>query len=244
MSDAANKVVLLEFPDEAEAYVDQCHSRGLDPAAAQIIALHPKVQLCLDRRGVPSVNSLSYFTSDSHARALRKSHELLTWLEASIDLEDGLGIKAAYTNALMWYSRYFIHHLLWLCEVLSAAHSQHPDATIMAPFSYPNGHGSPMLQTDERYLGSLAQGFCANQDILFAPIENARKARLRVPKTSEGARGLERLRYKSECPLAPGGPPPDGTETAAAGADPDVPDGCVGTAGSARCAGASMGGPR
>ena len=196
MADATDKVVLLEFPDEAEAYAAQCRRRGLDPAAARVISLHPKVQLWLDRHGVPSVNSLPYFSSDSHARALRKSQELLAWLETGIDLEDGLGIKSAYTNALMWYSRFFIHHLLWLCEILSSVHSQHPGATIMAPLTYPNGHGSPMLQADERYLGSLAKDCCSNRDLAFDPIDTAQIAQPRGPNKDQGVRGLKRLGYK------------------------------------------------
>ncbi|MDP6550229.1 MAG: hypothetical protein QF659_09175, partial [Dehalococcoidia bacterium] len=52
-----------------------------------------------------------------------------------------------------------------------------------------------MLQVDERYLGSLAKDFCAQQNISFAPINNTQPARPGAPKTGGGARGLKRLGY-------------------------------------------------
>ena len=165
-----DRVVLLEFPDEGEAYVSHCREQGIDPSSARVIALEPTAQLWLQQHGVKSVNSLSYFTSASHQRSLRKSHELLGWLESKVQLEDGLGIRGAYTNALQWYSRYFLHEMLWLCEILSEVHSQHPTAVISAVQGPIGDSGSPRLQPEERYLAAIAQDFCRQQGISFQPI--------------------------------------------------------------------------
>jgi hypothetical protein len=168
--------VLLEFPDEAEAYVAHCRGQGVDPSVARVISLEPKVLLWLQQHGVSAVNSLPYFSSAAHARALRKSHQILGWLETNVQLEDGLGIKGAYTNALQWYSRYFIHEMLWICEVLAEAHSQHPNAAIMATAAKPGDNTSPMLLPHERHLASMAQAFCEKQGIPFEPIHLLREA--------------------------------------------------------------------
>ena len=164
------RIVLLEFPDEAEAYVDLCQREDVDPSAAHVISLDTKVQVWLQRRGIPCVNSLLYFTSDSHCRALRKSHALLQWMESRIQLMDGLGIRDAYSNALLWYSRTFIPHMIWLSEILSEAASQHPNAVLTAALDRPSGEGSPMLHDGERYLGVLAESFCRRQGIPFEAI--------------------------------------------------------------------------
>jgi len=170
MSDLMDRVVLLEFPDEAEAFITQYRHQGLDPASAKVICLDAKAQVWLRQQGVESVNSLPYFDSASHARALRKSHELLYWLEPRLNVEDRLGIKGAYTNALMWYSRFIIHHLLYLSEILSSIQTQHPGITLQTASGHPKGHGSPFLQQDERYLGALAEAFCKLKDIEFETI--------------------------------------------------------------------------
>lgn len=170
MTDSPDRVVLLEAPDEVQAYADECFELGLDPSASHVISLHPRAMVGLRSRGIRCVNSLPYFSSEAHARALYKSAELLAWLESRLDLEDGLGIKIAYTDTLLWYSRYFLHHVLWLSELLSEVASKHPDATFHAPLSPMTGSRYPLIQNSEMYLGSLAESFCRQQGIGFQPI--------------------------------------------------------------------------
>ena len=166
------RVVLLEFPDEADAYVNCSLERGIDPGASRIISLDPKTEACLRRQGIDCVSSLSYFTSASHARALRRSRDLQSWLEQRFSLEDQLGVKDAYTNALLWYGRYSSHHMLWLSEILADVHQQHPDAVIQAPLGHITDSEAPLIQTKERYLGPLAKAFCNQQGIRFEAIDS------------------------------------------------------------------------
>lgn len=165
------KVVLLEFPDEADAYVARCHREGTEPDDAAIISLDPKVRLVLQRQGMTSSSTLPYCTTSDHEAAVRKAHELVGWMEERVHLEDSLGVKDAYTKALSWYARYFIHHLLWHSTILSNAVAQNPGAVIMAPAARPDGTGGPMVQNGERYLGALAEDFCRRQGVPFQTIE-------------------------------------------------------------------------
>lgn len=155
-----DRIVLLEFPDEAKAYVEHCRRQGMDPSASTVVSLNPMTHVWLLQHSVRCVNSLSFFTPESHARGLHKSEELRLWLESRFQITDGLGIAVAYANALVWYSRFFINHLLWLAEIVSEVQSQHPNSVVQALSSHPTGEGGPLLQDSERYLGWLAEEAC------------------------------------------------------------------------------------
>ena len=171
-TDSKNKrVVLLEFPDEAESYLEHCRENGEPPTESHVISLDPKTQVWLDRWGVACSSSMPYFDSEAHARALRKSEELFRWLETRFEIEDALGISGAYSNALLWYSRFFIHHMLWLAELLAEVHAQHPGATLACPDGNPDGSQNPLIQDDERYLAALAERYCHDHEIPFQPIK-------------------------------------------------------------------------
>ena len=165
-----DSVVLLEFPDEAESYLEHCRENVTAPTQAHVVSLDPKTQVWLDHRGVPATSSLPYFDSGSHARALRKSDELFRWLEPRFQIRDSLGISDAYTNALLWYSRFFIHHMLWLAEILTEVHAQHPGAALATPQGNLDDGRTPLIKDGERYLGPLAEMYCHRQEIPFQPI--------------------------------------------------------------------------
>ena len=151
--------VLLEFPDEARAYLEESNRLGVDPAAAQVISLDAKARVWLLEQGVQCQDSLAYFSSEAHARALRKSNELLKWVEPRLDIVDHFGIKDAYSNAVLWYSRFVIHHLIWNAEVLAEIHRQHPNSILRVPTGSSDGRSSPFIQDSERYLGIMAEIF-------------------------------------------------------------------------------------
>jgi len=191
-----DKLVLLEFTDEADAYLDQCRRQGLDPSDAQVVSLDPRVEAHLAAQGVQCVNTLGYFDANSHARALRKSHGLLEWLAPRFQVKDGLGLDKTYSQALLWYSRYFIHHMLWLAEVLSRSGEKHPNATILAALGETDGQGSPMVQPGERYLGHLARQLCLQRGFPFQTIDMPSAPAAKTPD-GPGRGWLRRLGIKA-----------------------------------------------
>ena len=163
--------MLAEFPDEVEGYLAACQQYGSDPEQTNFISLHPKLHIWLRQRGLEFTDSQPFFNTEAHARALNKSDELLQWLEARTNLEDSLGISKAYNNGLIWYCRYFLHHMLWLSEIIAEVQRQNPQARIIAPLSESKGTGSPFVQDNDRYLGSLAKSFCEINGLDFVPID-------------------------------------------------------------------------
>lgn len=165
------RIILLEFPHEAEAYTRQCHRLGVDPSSNLVISLDPPVASWLRQQHIDSVSSLVYFNSESHARALYKSEEVTQWLNARFRFQDSLGISKAYSNALIWYSRYFVNHLLWHSELLSSVSTKHPNMSLQASVERPRGYGSPMVQVSEKYLGRMAEDLCRQRGVEFLSIE-------------------------------------------------------------------------
>lgn len=170
-------LVLLEFVDEAEAYLDYCRNSGRDPSEDHIIALDPTVTICLNRQGISSFNTEPYFSSESHHRSLEKSTEITDWLETRFHVKDELGIEKAYSNGLIWYCRYFIHHMLWLCEILHAALKIHSIRCVLTVSAFQHDRKSPMINDDDRYLGFLSRKVCEAYGISFDTIPMDRKQR-------------------------------------------------------------------
>ena len=168
-----DKVALLEFPDEVDAYAEQLASNGEDHRDTTAVSLNPRASCQLQKHGLRHVNSLEYFTPESHARALHKSDELWRWLEVRFEVTDRFGIQFAYSNALVWWSRWFFNHMLWLAEIVAQASTVHAGAALTAVSNRPNGRGGPSVHDSERYLGWLAEEFSLGHDIMFEPIPMA-----------------------------------------------------------------------
>ena len=193
-SAAPDKVVLCELPEDAAAYLDDCRSSRTDPSEPTVVSLEPRTHTYLVKNGVRCTDSRPYFDSAGHERGLRKSHELLTWLGGQATFEDGLGISEAYRNALLWYSRYFYNHLVWLADILAEVHSQHPDASIQTVAGKVGGSSGPRLGNDDRYIGLLAQSFCHDQGIPFQAI--GPQSATPLPQTYKEAAWPKKLAYR------------------------------------------------
>src|SRR3990172_10030629 len=63
-------ISFLEFPDEANAYLDEENSSSIRSRTSKIISLSLKTYTYLIQRGVTAERSISYFKNDSHATAL------------------------------------------------------------------------------------------------------------------------------------------------------------------------------
>ena len=162
---------MLEFPDEADAFLENFQRRGLDASAAQIISLDPKVQIRLIHSGVRCIDTLPYFTSKSHARGLRKADQLVRWIEERIHLEDSLGVSETYDNAFSWYVRFSIYHMVRMAEILDGVLTRHPEARLHAFVQRRHGAScSWKIQDSERFLGGMTEDLCLQRDIPFSPI--------------------------------------------------------------------------
>ncbi|MFC1941546.1 hypothetical protein ACFLWL_04040 [Chloroflexota bacterium] len=166
------KIVLLEFADEADAFLRYCENQATSPDCFHIIALQPQVQVFLKNLNIPYENTLPYFSNQSHARALSKSEEWYQFLATTVDIEDGPEIKETYNNTFLFYLRFYIHHYIMHIEVLSSIYEKHKIESIYACV-YQNDvrpNNPPLIQDDERYAGIIAKIFSQTHNIAFQEI--------------------------------------------------------------------------
>ena len=171
MTLSRDEVVLLEFPDEASAYLSSCAKRGRYLAASHVIPLDPTVRIWLRNYHIKCAAALPYFTNEAQARLLRKAGVLHNWFEEHINLEDSLGISTTYKNTLLWYLRHSVYFFLRQTEILDAVLKQHTGIRLMANRQHTNGASSQWVQPSERYLGIMAEELCGQRGIPFDPID-------------------------------------------------------------------------
>lgn len=166
------RVVLLEFEDEADSFLGYCRNHGISPNNFHIIALQPRVQVFLKNRDVPYENTLLYFSNESHARALLKSEEWVRFLAERLNLEVGTEIKETYNDAFLFFVRFYIHHFLMYAEIISEICKKHEVESIYACL-YRNDfrpHDPPRIQDSERFVGIVAKKFSQTHNISFCEI--------------------------------------------------------------------------
>lgn len=167
------KLLLVEFEDEVHTFRRYCQKKHLDLASFTIVALQPKVRLCIKNQepGLPCVDTLAYFDNDSHKRALEKSHELAQSLAESVSFEDSY-IPQTLKDTFIYYARFYINNYLRLLEILRGIGDAHEGKglEIFAVNTESTGWGSAFLTEKDRFLCQLTRNFCMVHNISFTAI--------------------------------------------------------------------------
>ncbi len=195
-------LVLFEFPDEVDAYFRKMDLGRVSPTSTVLISLNPRTHAYLRGLGHAPETSLPYFDNDSHAHALRKSKEVSDWIRERVQFSDNLGVSFAYEQSFLWYIRVFVHHCLWLIEIMHNATARHKAKAIQAcvsPEGVTSGH---VIGLRERYLGILAEAFGNARGLIVEMIGSSKARRLRRSRR-EVARDIQRfLAARILAPLA------------------------------------------
>lgn len=165
------KIALLEFTDEAKAFLAECQRKEAAPTDWELVALSPEVQVFLRQRGLPFRNTLPFFSNDSHRRLLLQSEEWYRFLAEKVRICDDAGEHKAYTDTFLFYIRLLFHHFLFIVELLS---NMTKASQVESLHAYEQGgtieSQSAQLVDDERYLGGITKAFANNRGLLFAEI--------------------------------------------------------------------------
>ncbi|MBU0630379.1 MAG: hypothetical protein KKC80_05605 [Candidatus Margulisbacteria bacterium] len=166
------KIVLLEFTDEAEAFLEYCREQALSPMDFRIIALQAQVQLFFKSCNIPFENTLPYLSNQAHSRALLQSEKWYQFLAKNISLEDGTEIKESYNDTFLFFLRFYMHHFLMYNEMLVELTNKHNIASIYAcsPRNDIQENSTPQIQAGERYVGAIAKIFSSKHDLKFKKI--------------------------------------------------------------------------
>jgi len=171
MGRESKRVVLLEFKDEARAFLTYYEEHNDAPESYCIIALQDEVQVYLKRRGVKYENTLEYFSNTHHGRALSKAEEWYQYLFERLDLSAEKSIKDTYNNSFLFLIRFYMNHFLFFTELLSSIYKQCNITCLYACTATKlPGNGNPLIRENERYIGQIAKAFAEKRGIAFREI--------------------------------------------------------------------------
>jgi hypothetical protein len=164
------KIILLEFVDEAAAFLDRYGRDFLSAKDTLTVCLHPKARAFLKKKGLEAKDTLDYFDNDAQHRIILKSEQLTERIVREMSFCDEFGISKGYTEAVTHHLRLYINHFLWIIEILAGIKNRHAISAIhcAVPAAGPKMYTrQAYIQDSERFLGFLAGDFCGTHNIDF-----------------------------------------------------------------------------
>ena len=159
------KVFLFEFADEVEAFLDQ-NIDGIQKLneAAGVIGLKPSAQIKLKNIGVDAYDSLPFFGRKGHENVLDASEKMVREIRKVINIFDKTGISENYSHFIVFYTRIFIHNLLFFLELLEQIQSVHNPSTLSVTATSQEP-GQLELNSQFSYLGPVTNSFANARNI-------------------------------------------------------------------------------
>lgn len=125
-------MVFLNSVSEAQRYLGG-RDMGMGAKDTLLISMHPAVRAHLKRKGVASCDTAEFFATNSHVATLKRSEELVKWIEENAAFGDaGLGVKKAYLDFFIYWLRFAIHNCIWVIETASSAMDAFKPETVYA----------------------------------------------------------------------------------------------------------------
>ena len=159
------KVFLFEFSDEVEAFLNQ-NIDGIQKLneAAGVIGLKPSAQIKLKNIGVDAYDTLPFFGRKGHENVLDASEKMVREIRKVINIFDKTGISESYSHFIIFYTRIFIHNLLFYLELLEQIQLVHNPSTFSAT-STSQEHSQLELNSQVSYLGPVTNSFANAHNI-------------------------------------------------------------------------------
>jgi hypothetical protein len=164
------RVVLVEFIDEADAFLEYCKENNLDLKTFKIIVLSSKVQVYLKKKNIAYESTLPYFDNSSHERCLLKAEELYQLLKNILHLEDESPVLEGYNNFVLFRIYYYLHHFLKIVELLYQINKKEKIGELYSCVLNVETNNFTITAEKERYLGILAKKFSEKNNIIFKEI--------------------------------------------------------------------------
>ncbi len=161
-----NTLIIFEYVDEIELFASIYGLDRIRNSSCHILAIQPEAQAYLKREKIVFCNTLEFFSKESHENILLKSVEIIEPFRRLLNIEDCLGIKEGYNNALVFCLRHYsILYLLWLIEIINNAIEQlKPEKMIAAKWNYVPDAIDCVLR-NERCLGIIVEKAAAQKGL-------------------------------------------------------------------------------
>ena len=209
-------LALLEFPDEADAYLRNRRAGAYGDGEPVVISLNPRVRAYLTQRGLSSEDTPGYFGPEAHARCLRRSADACAWIRERFRFVDDRGLETSYRDSVVWYCRQIVHYCLWGGELLTEAVERRRPSLIVSGAPIVRDLHGHLMHDGERYLGLLAQrlGEARRIPVTMLPRPGGRRADHRADPSPPARRPERALRgpvHERELPDGRGGAPDHST---------------------------------
>lgn len=170
------KIFVCEFPDELDGFLEFCRGENtnMDTAAFLIAPLEVEVRSLCREKGLPAMDTLPFFDSDSQRRLVMKSHQLTTLISGHLNLCPGHLLENACRDNLIFYSRFYINHFLRLVEILEGISQTYSEPEIFVCRRVRMGKTAsvdPLLNNRDRFIHSLAGAFCRQKGLEIHAID-------------------------------------------------------------------------
>jgi len=153
------QVFLFEFADEIDAFLkhDLDGIKKLSEADA-VIAIEVSAQIRLKSIGICAYNTSRFFGKKGHQNVLDASASMLARVRESLLIIDKNDLSESYHHFFVFYLRLFVHHIIFLLELLEQIRIVFPSSVLVVPYNNRKSYNLHIANRD-RYLGELAEKY-------------------------------------------------------------------------------------
>jgi len=161
------KIILLETLKEGEIFWEYYKDNKNILTNSRVVTFSPKAYLFLKEKGIQSESSLRYFSTQSHKNCLLRLEEIISFIEKEFN---SCFFKEGLRNSFIFYTRFFIAHLLWMIEVIKNIYQENEITCLSAVVYKDLPVDSHFIDENECYLGVVARKFSIAYHLHFDPI--------------------------------------------------------------------------
>lgn len=177
-----NKLVILEFNDELDAFLAQLKVNSRNIKDYTVICLQPSVRTRC-KETVPELevlDTLPFFDNDSHCRALETSNRLTGLFSGAFPRDIETLVPETLADTFIYYVRFYLNNYLRILEILRGIYAQHKEAEIYVvepPSGKKNAKNSinPFLVNRDRFVYFLVRDYCEGRSLTFRSLPSLEK---------------------------------------------------------------------
>ena len=175
------KIVIIEFIDEFEAFLEFIQKKNYNLEDFVIIALEPRLQAYLKEKDISYRNTLPYFNNESHKKIIVETEKIMQFIRSNFKFTDNNGLKNCYETEFAHHVRLFLNHILKMLEILENLYREDNNCEIFASIDNKTDNGC-MITDSERYIGVLSEDFTKKKNLKFTNFnENKFSDEIKIP---------------------------------------------------------------
>ncbi len=174
-----NKLFIAEFARDVRGLVTYWETNGEHPAEYRVVALQPDAKVACKKNGIPYIDTLPFFQSESHRRVLTKSQELTSAISDKLRFKIEAAVKYVFKYTFIFYSRFYINNYLWIIEVMTGIKRDYGNSTIYLyreeTVPAEAQKRDPYFSKTDRFVDVVVEKYCKQNDMKVHVITSSGK---------------------------------------------------------------------